>query len=242
MQEVRVNVLSRLCTGSGWHAPNQPLAPLPQCLGKALYDTPDWYNDPDSEATSFNGTQLGATCGLFAVNHLLVSAAELGHYEVVLSQGGFEKAAIDDGHAVTPGAENYELSVLTCNLEKVGLRTHPMTPSDLQGFSSESCRLLHPFSHFDFNGMRFRCVGYLLRTPQCGGHWIALLPSDVLGGAAMHDTAGVLCDSLYATPYALSAQEIEELLTACALLSAEDPNAPSIEWGCFLITDAGELL
>ena len=103
MQEVRVNVLSRLCTGSGWHAPNQPLAPLPQCLGKALYDTPDWYNDPDSEATSFNGTQLGATCGLFAVNHLLVSAAELGHYEVVLSQGGFEKAAIDDGHAVTPG-------------------------------------------------------------------------------------------------------------------------------------------
>ena len=61
-----------------WRSPRQPMASLPQFLGSSLAESPDWYNDPDCEATSNHGTQVGATCGLFAVNHLLVSATAMG--------------------------------------------------------------------------------------------------------------------------------------------------------------------
>ena len=122
-----------------------------------------------------------------------------------------------------------------------------MTPAALQGDTPATARLQRPFSDLYFENMRFRSVGYLLRTPQCGGHWIAVLPSIVLGVAESYAVAGVLCDSLESAPFHLPEHDLEDLLTACALEgaaleAAADPNARNLRWGCFLVTDSGEAL
>ena len=61
-----------------WRAPRHPLAPLPSSLGAQLDTKPPWYNDFNSGCTNEMGTQIGATCGNFAVNHLIEGAATAG--------------------------------------------------------------------------------------------------------------------------------------------------------------------
>ena len=233
-----------------WRTPRQTIAPLPECLGSSLCETPAWFNNPSCQATSPAGTQSGATCGLFAVNHLLHSAAVLGiSEEIVLNKGDFEYDALNAGlqddaeHLIQPGdGANYDQSVLSYHIGERGLRSHPMPPDVL-----ETQRLQDPFSDFYFEHRRFRCVGYLIRTPQYNGHWIALLPYSVLNGADNHAAAGVLCDSMFPEPFSFTSENVEDLLTACALESVSlqsrnDPNAYGIQWACFLITDAGQSL
>ena len=50
-----------------------------------------------------------------------------------------------------------------------------MDPATLQGDTPEDARLEHPFADLIENQVRYRSAGYILRTPQAGGHWIALL-------------------------------------------------------------------
>ena len=58
-----------------WPSPQHPV--LESQLGEALREKPSWYNHPSSGALSSHGTQLGATCGLFAANHAVAVAASL---------------------------------------------------------------------------------------------------------------------------------------------------------------------
>ena len=57
------------------------------------------------------------------------------------------------------------------------------------------------------------------------------------------DEGAVLCDSLKPVPFLLTAEEAEDLLTACALEAVDrldnDAFGHAITWGCFLIIDAG---
>ena len=114
-------------------------------------------------------------------------------------------------HLVQPGGANYDISVLNYHLGLQGLRSHPMTPAALEGTVPSESRLVQPFQNLLVAGRRFRSVGYVLRTPQVGGHWIALLPPIVLGLPSDSAIAGVLCDSLEAVPFQLKSHEIEEL-------------------------------
>jgi hypothetical protein len=150
-------------------------------------------------------------------------------------------------HLIQAGGANYDVSVLNYHLGEQDLRSHPMLPAELQGTTPEDARLQDPFKDYIFNGMRYRTVGYLLRTPQGGGHWISVLPPIVFGMEPTGAVAGVLCDSLEASPFELTQTDLEDLLTACALEGADlrdgrDPNAQNIRWGCFLVTDGGSEL
>ncbi len=86
-------------------------------------------------------------------------------------------------------------------------------------------------------------MSYILRTPQAGGHWVALVPPEAIGEERHPGEAAILCDSLQPAPFRLSQPEAEELLTACAMENAaaraQDGNAANARWACFLITDAG---
>ena len=209
----RVPILSR-----PWRAPRQSLTPLPFFLGSSVADPPEWYNDPESGATSPAGTQIGATCGLLAVNHILTAALLTCQTPIrLLRRSSFEDMALNAGiadhpaHLVQPGGANYDISVLNYHLGLQGLRSHPMTPAALQGTVPGESRLEQPFQNLLVAGSRFRSVGYVVRTPQVGGHWIALLPPIVLGLPSDSAIAGVLCDSLEAVPFQLNSHEVEEL-------------------------------
>jgi len=194
-----------------WRAPRQSLAPLPLFMGASLPQPLEWFNDPACGAVSHSGQQVGSTCGLFAVNHLLVASAAAGITEpVLLNRGLFEHLAInagiadDDANLIQPGGANYDVSVLSYHLDRQGLRSHPMLPETLEG------RLQYPFQDLLAHGLRFRSVGYLLRLPQCGGHWIAVLPPVVLDAVADDAVVGVLCDSLEEVPFELRGPNLED--------------------------------
>ncbi len=89
-----------------------------------------------------------------------------------------------------------------------------------------------------------KALAYILRTPQAGGHWIALLPPETVAEESGPTTVAVLCDSLETAPFLLSQPETEDLLTACVMDNAaslaSDANAAATRWACFLITDEGE--
>ena len=176
---------------------------------------------------------------LFAVNHALAAARPLGlAVRGFWSQQAFVDSALTAGLAdaaanlVQPGGANYDWSVLHYNLERSGLASHPLPPGAVE------TRLQSPFATHYAEGSSYEAVAYVLRTPQAGGHWVALLPPAVLDMEASDEVAAVLCDSLYAEPFLLSADDTEELLTACALegVRADAGFGHNIAWGAFLIT------
>ena len=228
---------------ASWRAPPHPTAPLAAYLGGSVPERPAWYNSAASGCTSVGHTQLGSTCGLFAVNHALASAASLGltSNPAALNLVTFENNALSAGIAdspenlVQPGGANYDWSVLHANLDLNGLASHPMAPAGLEG------RLQGPFEDFFCEGAAFRSAAYILRTPQAGGHWIALAHPSVLGLAYSEALAAVLCDSLQPSPFLLTLPETEDLLTACALegIRSDGGFGHDIQWGCFLVTGPG---
>ena len=122
----------------------------------------------------------------------------------------------------------------------------PMSPSELQGDTPETSRLQALFAPCVANGLFHRACAYTLRTLQCGGHWIALLPPSCLGMHASDASAAVLCDSLHRAPFLLSQPEAEDLLTACAIENIDslenDALGRASRWGCFLVGDVGRRL
>ena len=155
------------------------------------------------------------------------------------------EAAIADApeNLVQPGRANYDWSVLHHNLQMEGLASHPMLPADLQGIAAADSRLASPWAPLNLASGTFRAVTYILRTPQAGGHWIALLPSSLLDPEMTVGGASILCDSLKPHPFLLSLDETEHLLVACALEACarqrQDGHGRDIRWGCFLVTDTG---
>ena len=224
-----------------WRTPLHNTATLPSHIGRALYPRPRWFNRQASEAVQPNGIQSGATCGLHVVNHILASASKyLVGLPDYINKTHFEQyalcARIGDlpARLMQPGGSNYDFAVLQANLNRLDILMFLMTPFDLEGGQGSSSvagggRLETPFrDHITANGV-FRCVGYVLRLPSYGGHWIAILPPSVAGSAPL------LCDSMHATPFVLRGAEVQELLMTCALDAAHSSvNAFEATWGCFL--------
>jgi len=184
------------------------------------------------------------------VNHTIAAAAARGAVEPrVLSRRVFEEQALAAGLAdspanlVTPGSANYDWAVLHHHLDRLQLHGHPMTPAALEGETPAESRLQVPFGEHCDAGRRHTALAYILRTPQAGGHWIALLPPESIGEEGGAGNAAVLCDSLHPAPFRLSQPETEELLTACAMENAasraDNANAANARWACFLIADEG---
>jgi len=211
-----------------------------------MHPRPPWFNQLASEAVQPSGIQSGATCGLHAVNHILAFASRflrgLPHF---INQTRFERCALrarvgdHPSQLIQPGGSNYDFAVLQANLNHHNIALFPMTPLDLEGGQGSSSvagggRLEMPFrDHITAEGI-FHCVGYILRLPSHGGHWVAVLPPSVA------DSPALLCDSLYASPFTLNGIEVEELLLTCALDAAHSPvNAFAVHWGCFLAGVAG---
>ncbi len=196
---------------------------------------------------------MGATCGLFAVNHAIAAGVALAvteacYFEVSAFEHNAVLASIADApeNLVQPGGSNYDWSVLHRNLQIAGLLSHPMTPASLQGETPSESRLQDPFASHYFAGMAFTVVAYILRTPTAGGHWIALLPPATASLQQNDASAALLCDSLWPQAFILSRPETEDLLTACALDNAghsqQYDHDYNLQWGCFLITSSGRSL
>ena len=143
-------------------------------------------------------------------------------------------AALADSpdNLMQPGGSNYDWSVLHANLGRQGLLSHPMAPATLES------RLQLPFGDFFSGASTYRAAAYILRTPQAGGHWIALVHPVTLGFEYSEGLAAVLCDSLQPAPFLLTLPETEDLLTACALegIMADAGFGYNIQWGCFLVS------
>ena len=78
IQKARLRQLAQtVVTSQSWKCPSHAIAPLPAQLGRMLSPyvaRPRWFNNPTSCAGLPGGTQLGNTCGLHAIRHLLHSA------------------------------------------------------------------------------------------------------------------------------------------------------------------------
>ena len=238
-----------------WTAPAAPAgAPLRQSLGQFAV-APTWYNDRRCGVVTHMGTQIGATCGLFAANHALAIAALMRNAPIpVLTRSTFEARArtiaVGDALAqlVQPGGSNYDFAVLQANLGDYGVRCFLMTPADLQGGEGAASllgggRLEHPFRpHVVPQEGHFDAVGYLLRLPSHGGHWVTVVRLHLAAGDIAVDTidaVALLCDSIHPHPFLLQASELDQLLLACAFDAVSGMDVHYLDfqpqWCCFLL-------
>ena len=115
------------------------------------------------------------------------------------------------------------------NFSKNSLRCFPMDPAEIEGSDRKMSltgggRLAQPFSPFCVPSGEYRCVGYLLRIPSYGGHWVSILPPSALyfnPAHPLHPTgsttaAALMCDSMFPCPFEIRCNELELLLTACS--------------------------
>ena len=155
---------------------------------------PPWFNHPASGALNEWGTQRGATCGLFAVNHAAASAVVLhGRSLPVVDKFEFERRGLAVAHGdeptrlVQPGGSNYDFTLLHTNLGALGFSVFPMTVADLEGTAGRASliarsRFDEPFAEHAISEGSFRTMCYLLRIPSHGGHWITLCRPEVAAG------------------------------------------------------------
>ena len=166
-------------------------------IGKALAEKPPWFNDPRTGAVTVRGTQIAATCGLLAINHCLA----LVPGDHIVTRNELEGAPVPRLH---DDAGNYELQVLGHALLLHGAHHHPVTPDDFASFLGwdEARGSMKLFSRAP--------LGVLFHVP---GHWVSIIP---IVEAPTRDNAALLCDSLFRTPFAITAVELDDILAATA--------------------------
>ena len=76
-------------------------------------------------------------------------------------------------------------------------------------------------------------LGYLLRIPSHGGHWITLLPSKVVNAKSL--AHALLCDSLYPAPFLLTRMETQQLLQAFVIDASTSQDDYNLDFVCFLV-------
>ena len=177
-------------SASGWHC---------SLLGRAIgrrRPAPDWFNNPlMGEVDPASGTQLGLTCGFFAVNHCL------GHAGMrQLSAEEFRQGARD---GLYPEGD-FDDGGLRQNLAGCGCHFDLLQGADHQDAilavgNSDSSLAVFSGNH---------ALGVILHQP-CPRHWIALVrpPEAVRDG-----DAAWLCDSLHSAVFALEVGEVQDLL------------------------------
>ena len=126
-----------------------------------------------------------------------------------------------------------------------------MTPADLQGGEGAASmvvadRFTNPFADHVLHEGAFTAIGYMLRIPSSGGHWVTILNPEFLpthGTDLPTDCAAVLCDSLFPVPFTLNLDELGELLLASAFdsLQGEQVDVQHFrpQWCCFLLAVQG---
>ena len=164
--------------GLSWEVPSHPTAPLPSFMGSQVIQPQAWFNNALCGSVNTRGTQEGPTCGLFAVNHVAAGAAALqGKMWQVLHVDTFEqealRASLGDSreNLMDEHGANYDISVLTTNLQLCGLRAWPMSPYDLQGDTAATSRLQQPYSRDCLGMFSLLCK----RRPGmiCAINWVA---------------------------------------------------------------------
>ena len=220
---------SMRCT---WKPPCHCAVQLPTL--SATVPAPSWYNDVRSGAIKMPAkVQTNATCGLHAVNHLLACSPDPG---VAISKRDFEEcglqAHVGDSAAnlLDPRTGNYEFTVLHANLAVRNLSVFPMTADDFQW------RWEEPFCEHVVPTGYHKVVGYLLRVPLHGGHWITLLPARVMTMVSPAET--LLCDSMHPEPFLLTREETRQMLRACADDATTGECHSKTGFVCFLVTAA----
>ena len=194
------------------------------------------------------GTQVGATCGLFAVDHVSAAAANARHEphrpttRVDFERRGREaRVGVHAAQLMQPGGANYDFAVLHTNAQASGVSLFPMSPADLEGTAERASvvaggRFENLLGDHMVREGAFRAAGYILRIPEHNGHWIALVPPTDAGDR--NAGRALLCDSLYPRPFLLENGDAQLLLTAAAFDGAAarqfNPNAFNAQWGCFL--------
>ena len=101
-----------------------------------------------------------------------------------------------------------------------------MTADDIEGRED-------PFANHTLPDGYQKPVGYLLRIPSHGGHWITLLPSKVVDPKS--PACALLCDSLYPAPFLLTNMETQELLQAFAIDASTSQHDYNPDFVCFLV-------
>ena len=189
-------------------------------LGRAVRP-PDWYMRPESGATA-HGVQVGATCGLHAVNHCLRSLGPEGFFT---SQVFDAKASAADRRR----GGNWLDTVLRANLAERGAAMHEVMGADHQDlprWSQHSKRLM-----LWAEGVR----GCVVHTP---GHWLALVPPD---GQAAENNAALLCDSLHPRPFSLTAEEVGDFFALVASRHLGAANAADAgEYSIYVVEERGQ--
>ena len=219
----------------GWLPPHSERLNLPRSMGRLATGHTDWFNHIDSGAINEWGVQVGATCGLHAVNHLLYSVNRLlGRLPIVITAQSFEECVGEDSSVRSRGVEHYEYELLHGNLQAHGASLFPMAPQDLEGSDGRQSvvrcsRLEEPWADHITQAGIFSAAGYLMRLPSHGGHWIAVLPQPGANDA-------LLADSLFRAPFVVAQDELHSLLLATALGTPGPAEVYSdIQWACFLV-------
>ena len=149
---------------------------------------------------------------------------------MILTKSEFEQigqvAATTGDSNFESGGSNYELRVLTINLEQRGIACSLMTPDDIT-------ERKQPFLNYRLPKGYLKPFGYLLRIPSYGGHWITLLRnnSEDMGP----DDGPLLCDSLLPAPFVLTKAETRQLLLAFAIDACTTQHEYTPAFVCFLV-------
>ena len=216
-----------------WKPPCHSMVQLPTLT--AVVPAPPWYNNVNSGAIKMSAkVQANATCGLHAVNHLLACSP----CPRVLHKDEFEQCGLRAG--IGDSAEkllesrtgSYKVAVLQANLGARNLSLFAMTAADIESrFDEPFCQHVMP------TGIH-KVVGYLVRVPLHGGHWITLLPGRVVWLPVASSAEAVLCDSMHPQPFLLSQEETKQLLQACASDAATAECHSTTGFVCFLVAAA----
>ena len=122
----------RKCTPSEthWNSPPHAVMPTPQHL-PSVNIAVAWFNSTNTAAVAY-GVQAGATCGLHAFNHCMVSVSTIrSQVHSIVCKTDFEHTALtaDLGDApanlVEPGGSNYDIAAITCNFTRHHVATPP---------------------------------------------------------------------------------------------------------------------
>ena len=159
------------------------------------------------------GTQVGLTCGLFAVNHCLgragmrtLAVADFRHFA---GDGLYPEGDFDDSGL------RRNLARLGCSFDMVSGAEHQELVRYVDGAGTLSM----------FFGDH--ALGCVIHTPR-PRHWVALVPA--VRGAGVTEVAW-LCDSLFARPFALSTSDVQSMfeLMAVSHLAAGDAGASQLQ-------------
>ena len=159
---------------------------------------PRWFNDAACGAVS-GGTQIGLTCGLFAVNHCLTRSGL-----PITGLAEFRERAGDGCYA----EGEFDNSGLQRNIQAKGCFFEQLQGEEYE----QAVRQLDEHGHISiFNGRH--ALGCIIHMPN-PRHWIALVPPVQQRTAQV---AALLCDSLQRQPYASSVDEVVVLFATMAL-------------------------